>query len=206
MLRTTHRSLTAAVGGVALLTMLVGCSAPAAEHDTGGDSRVATLETGSPAPTASVDPLFATYGEPVRERLDMTDEEGEAAWRPRDRCIDDHTSAPQSTSEEGDDTSGSSSAAVDTDSSAEAEAICSRLAPLPPWELDAQNPDALRFVQTVVDCLRGHGVREVEIGEADQFGRIAVALGGESNDSASISLGMQHIDACMATASEGVAP
>ena len=199
MFRITHRSLTAAAGGLALLAMLTACSAPGAEG-TGGDSKIATLETGSPAPTASADPLFAKYGEPVRERLDMTDEEGEAAWRPRDRCVADHTSPPQGASEEG---SGSSSAAA---GDAEAEAICSRLAPLPPWELDAQNPDALRFVQRVVDCLREHGVREVEIGEADQFGRIGILLGGESNDSSSISLGMQHTDACMAAASEEVAP
>ncbi|SMQ74912.1 hypothetical protein [Agreia sp. VKM Ac-1783] len=200
MFRITHRSLTAAAGGLALLAMLAACAAPADEEGKGGDSKIATLETGSPAPTASADPLFAKYGEPVRERLDMTDEEGEAAWKPRDRCVADHTSAPQGTSEQGG--GGSSAAAGD----AEAEAICSRLAPLPPWQLDAQNPDALRFVQQVVDCLREHGVREVEIGEADQFGRIGILLGGESNDSSSISLGMQHTDACMAAASEEVAP
>lgn len=200
MFRITHRSLTAAAGGLALLTTLAACSAPASDEGAGDDSKIATLETGSPAPTASADPLFAKYGEPIRERLDMTDEEGEAAWKPRDRCVADHTSAPQGAVEGG---SGSSSAAA---GDAEAEAICSRLAPLPPWELDAKNPDALRFVQQVVDCLREHGVREVEIGEADQFGRIGILLGGESNDSSSISLGMQHTDACMAAASEGGTP
>ncbi|PPF64209.1 hypothetical protein C5E11_05845 [Clavibacter michiganensis] len=204
MFRITHRSLTAAAGGLALLAMLAACSAPGAEQGAGGDSKIATLETEAPTPKASADPLFAKYGEPVRERLDMTDEEGEAAWRPRDRCVADHTSAPQGTSEEGGGGGDSSSSAAAVD--AEAEAICSRLAPLPPWELDAQNPDALRFVQRVVDCLREHGVREVEIGEADQFGRIGILLGGESNDSSSISLGMQHTDACMAAASEEVAP
>ena len=204
MFRITHRSLTAAAGGLALLAMLTACSAPAAEQGKGNDPKIATLETGAPAPTASADPLFAKYGEPVRERLDMTDEEGEAAWRPRDRCIADHTSAPPSASEDGD--GASSAAAGDAEGAAEAEVICSRLSPLPPWELDAQNPDALAFVQRVVDCLREQGVREVEIGEADQFGRISIALGGENNDSSSISLGMQHMDACMVSASDEVTP
>jgi hypothetical protein len=48
-------------------------------------------------------------------------------------------------------------------------------------------------------------VREVEITEADPFGRINLAFGGESNDATSISLGMQYVDACMASTSDGSA-
>lgn len=205
MFRATHRSLIAAAGAIVLLGVLAACSGPAADQSADGDPQVATLETGAPETADSVDPLFAEYGEPIRERLDMTDEEGEAAWAPRDRCIADHTDAPQGAAGEGDGGS-SSAAAGDPESAAKAEAFCQPLAPLPPWEVDAKNPDAPRFMQQVVDCLREHGVREVEIGEPDPFGGISISLGGENNDPSSISLGMQHMDACMASVSDKVAP
>ena len=206
MFRHTHRTLTAAAGAIVLLGMLAACSGPAADQRADGEPQVATLETAAPAPTAtdSVDPLFAEYGEPVRQRLDMTDEEALAAWAPRDRCVADHTDAPQATPEEGDSTGSSSAAAAgDPEKAAEAEAICLPLAPLPAWEMDAKNPDAPRFMQLVVDCLREHGVREVEVGEPDSFGGLSIALGGENNDSSSISLGMQYADGCMASVSDG---
>nr|WP_314840794.1 hypothetical protein [uncultured Microbacterium sp.] len=207
MFRTTHRSLTAAAGAIALLGLLAACSAPAQEQRAGGDSQVATLETEAPAPAESVDPLFDEYGEPVRERLDMTDEESLAAWAPRDRCVADHSSSqgPSEAGGGGGSSSATGAATGDPEKAAEAEAICLPLAPLPPWEVDVKNPDAPRFMQQVVDCLRERGVREVEIGDAGQFGRIGVDLGGEGNDSSSVSLGMQHMDACMASASDEVA-
>ncbi|WP_341955318.1 hypothetical protein [Microbacterium sp. LWH13-1.2] len=204
MFRTTHRSLAAAAGGLALLAMLAACSTPSSGRGADGDPQLATLETGAPSSTESADPLFTEYGEPVRLRLDMTDEEELAAWQPRDRCVADRTSPPQSGQLSG---GGSSGAAVgDPEKAAEAEATCVRLAPLPPWELDVKNPDAQQFAQRIVDCLREHGVREVEIGEGDAFGRIGIELGGESNDSTSISLGMQHGETCEAAASEGGTP
>jgi hypothetical protein len=201
--RTIHRSLTAAAGALALLAGLTACSAP--DADQGADGGIATLETAAPTPTEAVDPLFAEYGEPVRLRLDMSDEEEAEAWKPRDRCLADHGPAMPDTPTGGDGGSVSGGVAEDLAGVAEAEALCLRVAPLPPWELDAQNPDALRFVQRVVDCLRDRGVREVEITEADSFGRINLAFGGESNDATSISLGMQYVDACMASTSDGSA-
>lgn len=202
MLRTIDRTASAALGSLALLATVAACSAAPGEPSGGEPSRegIATLETSAPAPTESVDPLFAEYGEPVRLRLDMTDEEGEAAWQARERCLEDHYPALQRSQEGGD---GPGAAVVDDPAeAAEAEVLCMRLAPLPPWELDAQNPDALRFAQLVVDCLREQGVREVEITQADEFGQINFALGGEVNDPASISLGLQHMAACQRTASE----
>ena len=198
MLRTTHRSLIAAAGAVALMGILTACSA-----DQGSGPGIATLETAAPAPTEAADSLIEKYGEPVRLRLDMTDEEEAAAWGPRDRCLVDNTPAQQDAPVGGDEGSVSGSVGGDPAKAAEAEALCLRVAPLPPWELDAQNPDALRFAQRVVDCLHDRGVREVEIAEADQFGRINIAFGGETNDSSSISLGMEHVESCMASASDG---
>ena len=203
MLRTTHRSLSAVAGAIALVGMLAACSAPPAESGAGGSGGIATLETGTPTPTEAADPLFAKYGQPVRLRLDMSDEEETDAWKPRDRCLADHTPGMQDVPAGGDGTSASAGVGGDPAEAAEADALCSRVAPLPPWELDVQNPDALRFAQSVVDCLHDRGVREVEITEADQFGRINIAFGGKSNDSSSISLGMQNVDSCVASESNG---
>ena len=198
MLRTTHRSLIAATAAVALMGILTACSA-----DQGSGPGIATLETAAPAPTEAADSLIEQYGEPVRLRLDMTDEEEAAAGGPRDRCLMDNTPAQQDAPVGKDEDSVTGSVGEDPAKAAEAEALCMRVAPLPPWELDAQNPDALRFAQRVVDCLHDRGVREVEIAEADQFGRINIAFGGETNDSSSISLGMEHVESCMASASDG---
>ncbi|PPF37048.1 hypothetical protein [Pseudoclavibacter sp. AY1H1] len=205
MLRITHRSLTAAAGAIALVGVLAACSAPSADQSPEGDTGIATLETAAPAPTEAADALIAEYGEPVRLRLDMSDEEEADAWKARDRCLEDHTDAPQDAPVGGGGDSVSASDGGDPVKAAEAEALCLRVAPLPPWELDVQNPDALRFAQGVVDCLHDRGVREVEIAEADQFGRINIAFGGETNDATSISLGMQYVDACVASESDGSA-
>ncbi|PPF47200.1 hypothetical protein C5B85_02700 [Pseudoclavibacter sp. AY1F1] len=202
MLRITHRSLTAAAGAIALVAVLAACSAPSADQRPEGGTGIATLETAAPAPTEAADALIAEYGEPVRLRLDMSDEEQTDAWKARDRCLEDHTDAPQD-APVGGDGSVTGSDGGDPAKAAEAEALCLRVAPLPPWELDVQNPDALRFAQGVVDCLHDRGVREVEIAEADQFGRINIAFGGETNDATSISLGMQYVDACVASESGG---
>jgi len=201
--RIIHRSLTAAAGALALLAALTACAAPSA--DQSGDGGIATLETAAPTPTEVADPLVAKYGEPVRLRLDMSDEEEADAWKPRDRCLADHSPATPDAPTGGDGDAVSGGVAEDLAGFAEAEALCQRVAPLPPWELDAQNPDALRFAQRVVDCLHERGVREVEITEPDAFGRINLAFGGEANDTTSISLGMQYVDACMVSASDGSA-
>ncbi|MFT2753599.1 hypothetical protein [Clavibacter sp. Sh2088] len=200
MLNATHRIPPVAAIAAALLAALTACSAPGIPEDAGpgADGGIATLRTEAPAPAETVDPLFAEYGEPVRQRLDMTDEEAEAAWQPRERCLADHDPAQSSSGGDG----ASVGVVGDPEKAAEAEAICMRVAPLPPWELDARNPDSRRFAQLIVDCLRAHGVRQVEIADADAFGRISVAFGGETNDPTSVSLGMQHADACTAEASE----
>lgn len=196
----TPRALSASSFGIALLALLTACSAAAptdgrSDADDSGD--IASLETEAPASSEAADPLFAEYGEPVRLRLDMSDQESADAWAPRDRCFDDHYESTPSSGE------GLMSAeSGDPAAAAAAEELCLRLAPLPPWELDAQNPDALRFAQAVVDCLREGGVREVAISEPDDFGQIGFALGGEANDSASISLGMELTPVCLASVSE----
>lgn len=204
MFRHSTRPLGALVGIALTVLFATGCAAGAAPQGRDAapvpDDQIASLETAAPEKTATEDPLIAEYGEPVRLRLDMTDEESEAAWQPRERCLADRM--PKATITGGQDSGVGVATNDDPVAAAEAEAFCMKFAPLPPHELDAQNPDALRFAQLVVDCLREHGVREVEITDADEFGRINFALGGESNDSTSISLGMQHTESCMATASE----
>lgn len=205
MFRHSTRPLGALVGIALTVLFATGCVAGAAPQGQDAapvpDDQIASLETAAPEKTATEDPLIAEYGEPVRLRLDMTDEESEAAWQPRERCLADRM--PKATITGGQDSGVGVATNDDPVAAAEAEAFCMKFAPLPLHELDAQNPDALRFAQKVVDCLHAAGVRYVEITPADEFGQITFAFGGEQNDSTSISLGMAKVDGCVADVSGG---
>lgn len=168
--------------------------APTVESDD-----VATLETGEEAPSSeAVDPLVERYGEPVRLRLDFSDEEETAAYARYDECVAgesgvDPTAGRQATAGE----PGVGPATVDDTEAAALEAAheaCMVVAPLPPWEWDVQNPDAVEFAQAVVDCLRDAGVRYVEV--TQDAGQVTVAFGGEDNHGPSISLGLENFDRC----------
>jgi len=72
-----------------------------------------------------------------------------------------------------------------------------------PWRWSARNPHAPAFVERVVRCLRGHGVRYVEsVPPEHGDDRIGIALGGDGNDRSSISRGLTFMDACERTARE----
>ncbi|WPF83641.1 hypothetical protein SANBI_001329 [Sanguibacter sp. 4.1] len=213
-LRTTHAR--AAVPLLALVIALSACSGAqggAAETGAGEIASIPTTaapaepalptETGSadPAPAgppagAADDDLFATYGEPVRLRLDMTEAEEIEAQAGYDRCMTDRTGIPSGAGSTGGSIEGGVGPASPEQAAADAAAseVCAPLAALPPWEHDPQNPDALNFVQAVVDCLHDRGVTYVEV--VQDLGTIGVAFGGPSNDSRSISLGMELYDQC----------
>ncbi len=204
---TTRRRLTCAALALAYLATLSACSTPedgptseesgATAEASGGE--VASLETPSAdeadgtATDPDADPLVEKYGEPIRLRLDMTDAEVDAASVPYDRCLDGEGGSPAQGGRPGTG-DGEMSAEVVNPEMEDAMERCTGLYPLPPWEKDVQNPDAVRFVQAVVDCLEGKGVRYAEVSQDDTS--VNIALGGEENDSASISLGMQHHEQC----------
>ena len=73
---------------------------------------------------------------------------------------------------------------------------CESKNPLPPWEKDVNNPDALDFATRVVQCLRDKGVRYVEVHNEPGADAVSYAFGGPNNDAASITLGLEHAKEC----------
>ncbi|MFD4668240.1 hypothetical protein ACFWNN_00815 [Lentzea sp. NPDC058450] len=163
-----------------VLLFLTACSKP----DAGPE--VASLSTPSSSATAT----SAKQEERPRERLDMTPEDLEALQAPHDQCMIDQgldrkgraaePGRPQPTKEELD----------------KALKACEHKDPLPPWEKDATNPEALDFANRVVQCLRGKGVRYVEVHNEPGSTIVSYAFGGPNNDAASISLGLEHAKEC----------
>lgn len=78
-----------------------------------------------------------------------------------------------------------------------ASEACQSLEPLPVWEYDANNPEAMDNVNKVVQCVRERGVTSIEATEAGPGdSEVGISLGGENNDSESIQKGMELIPKC----------
>lgn len=190
-MRTTIQAPGLVAATLFVCLILAGCTAaPGAE----GDGEIASITTPEPQSTSEGNALFEEYGEPIRLRLDMTDDEQLAAYAFYDECIEDHGGVEKAKQQADDATA----AGTEDESAA---ALCAPLSPLPPWELDRSNPDALAFAQGVVDCLKGKGATRVEIAPDQGDGQVNIALGGEENDARSISIGMQYIPECQRTVS-----
>jgi hypothetical protein len=74
--------------------------------------------------------------------------------------------------------------------------VCEPKLPLPAWEIDANNPDALDFGRKVVQCLKDKGVKYVELSTDTSSGVVGPSLGGKQNDMASITKGMDLMPEC----------
>ncbi|WFE65253.1 hypothetical protein [Micromonospora sp. WMMD714] len=177
-----RKQLMAALCSAVLL--IGGCSTadedpPAAGSGRTSEAEVATLQTATPSPTASATPAEA--GRP-RERLDDTPEDQKERLKPYVKCMAEH----------GVDIAKLRSDGTGSDKTSEASRACDRLMPLPPWEFDPANPEAGDFARDVVKCLKGKGVRYVEVG-SDGTGW---AFGGKNNDADSISKGLKYSPAC----------
>ncbi|ANZ40998.1 hypothetical protein BBK82_38480 [Lentzea guizhouensis] len=171
---------------IVLLLALLGCSSPDAAP------QVASIST--PGSTTATS---AAAEQRPRERLDMTPEDHEALNVPFAQCMGRHgldhkgrpaegSTRPQPTKEEVD----------------QALEECESKIPLPPWEKDASNPDAVDFANRVVQCLREKGVRYVEVVNEPGATAVSYAFGGPNNDAASISLGLEHVKTCEIAASQ----
>jgi hypothetical protein len=123
----------------------------------------------------------ADAGRP-RERIDMTNEEIDALDGAYNQCLA---------------ANGYDKRSNGTDQAAEtkAAAACESKDPLPPWELDANNPHGADFVHAVVLCLRAKGVRYVSE-EPPEGGRYVFSFGGPGNDSDSITKGLEYTPGC----------
>ena len=183
-----RRSQLPAVALVTLVALLPACSA--GEPEAG--PKVATLTSAGPSAVAASAPA-----QRPRERLDTTDEEFEAMLAPYHKCLKDK--GYDST-----DAKEAAVAAMDGDAAkavtgAEAErmdetfrACEAQFYPLPPWEKDPANPEARDFAVAVVACLKDRGVEFVEVADDG----ISLSLGGDRNDSRSITKGMDLAPDC----------
>jgi hypothetical protein len=164
--------------GLALVATACG-SQPTAQP------KVATLATPSSTPSSTT--ASPAPAERARYRLDMTDQERQDLLRPYTRCMQDHgvnvIGQRQGTAPKADQQT--------ADKAAEA---CDPLLPLPPWEEDATNPEAMDFAKKVVDCLRAKGVRYVEV--SSNSGMVGPSFGGSANDQESITRGMELTPVC----------
>lgn len=163
-----------------LLPLLAACSRPADPQP-----EVASLST----PPSTAPASASAQEERPRERLDMTDEDLEALSLPYRRCMEGH----------GLDTHGlrlGDRSRPQKEELDKALAECESKSPLPPWERDTTNPEALDFANRVVRCLRDKGVRYVEVVNEPGSEIVSYAFGGPNNDAASISLGLEHVKAC----------
>jgi hypothetical protein len=117
----------------------------------------------------------------------MTDQDRQDMYRPYTKCMSDH--GVQVLAQR----TGSAPRADQKTQDAAAKA-CDPLLPLPPWEEDASNPEAMDFAKKVVDCLRAKGVKKVEVSTND--GIVGPSLGGPGNDQDSIDKGMKLTPQC----------
>ncbi|MGW6442559.1 hypothetical protein [Lentzea sp. NPDC055074] len=165
----------------ALLLLLAACGTPEAQP------QVASIST----PPSSAAPTSAQQEQRPRERLDMTPEDLEALTVPYDQCL-----ASFGLDKKGRAAEGSGRPQPTKEELDKALQACESKSPLPPWEKDATNPEAVDFANRVVQCLRGKGVRYVEVHNEPGSTMVSYALGGPNNDAASISLGLEHAKEC----------
>ncbi|HEX7306977.1 hypothetical protein [Lentzea sp.] len=163
---------------LALLLLLAACSQPVAQPE------VASIST---PPSASAG--AAAQEQRPRERLDMTPEDLDALNAPYDQCMAGFGLDKKGRAE----ASQSQPMKEEVDRAVQA---CASKVPLPPWEKDPANPEALDFAQRVVRCLREKGVRYVEVLNEPGAEMITWSLGGPNNDAASITLGLEHAKEC----------
>ncbi|HUQ57648.1 hypothetical protein [Lentzea sp.] len=162
------------------LLFVAACAQPAAPP------QVASISTPS-----SAAPTSAAQEQRPRERLDMTPEDFEALRAPYDQCM-----AGFGMDRRGRPAEGSGRPEPVKEELDKALKACENKVPLPPWEKDTTNPEAVDFANRVVQCLRGKGVRYVEVLNEPGAEIIGYALGGPNNDAASISLGLEHAKEC----------
>ena len=172
-----------------LVAVLAAGSACSADSPEPAAPKVATLSSPDSAPAGSA-PASAAPERP-RERLDTTPEEFETMLAPYNKCMVAHGAISK-----GDLAAGGQprpATKAQNEEFEKAHRICEPLHfPLPPWEKDPANPEAKDFAREVVKCLKGKGIRYVEVSEDG----ISISLGGENNHSQSISKGLDLAPKC----------
>ena len=164
--------LTAAT--VCLATLSAGCSsgsdAPSGPAPAPSVASVQKTPPGDAEPSkAPVDPA----DDPRRLRFDAAEGEIQAILNAWYDCMSDHGVKPPA------DLSGPTGMWHPSfNSSAEdfpkADAACQDLKPLPDWNEDARNPEAMAYMEAVADCMREHGGKGVSIMADKPVGQLGV--------------------------------
>jgi hypothetical protein len=168
---------------IAASAALVGCTSEAPLDN------VATLNTTEPSSHATGGPTGAPEDGKPRERLDMTAADLKFLYAKYDECMSQHGVTGLGKNEHGNIGPG---AAVPVD----AATACAPLKPLPAWEKDRTNPHALDFAEKVIDCLRGKGVKYVELYDSPSNPVVGEVFGGPNHDPQSNELGQKYQAAC----------
>ncbi|MEV6597264.1 hypothetical protein AB0M36_10420 [Actinoplanes sp. NPDC051346] len=179
-----------ALAAIGLAAVMAGGSACSSSEPEGGaadgKAQVATLTSPGSTPAASAKPAADTR---PRERLDTTEEEFEAMLAPYRKCMAEQ-GAPSVKERTKNGLRPPTKAQSERDE--KADKVCGpKFYPLPPWERDPANPEAKDFARDVVKCLKGKGVKYVEVAEEGGY-----SLGGPNNHSESISKGMELAPEC----------
>lgn len=188
---------------VLLAVVATGCSAAKADqqaqsNDSGNAPEIATLTTPPPGKatgnaSGKTTPKDPDAGRP-RERIDMTDADRTRLYAPYMSCLKDNGI---DTSKRGQEPGVlGSGPTTDPKKAKNAGKVCEPKLPLPAWEIDASNPDALDFGRKVVQCLKDKGVKYVELSTDTSSGIVGPSLGGKQNDMASITKGMDLMPEC----------
>jgi len=167
-----------AAAAVLIAIAAAGCSSASNQPQVAA-LPASAASSGSPSTSASAG---APSSSRPRERLDESTSQTEALYAPWNQCLTAHGAGK----------GGKPTQAIETS----AQATCAYLKPLPPWQYDPANPQAMGFVQQVVACLHQHGVQYAQVQNPPGQGRIEIALGGPQNDQTSISKGLQLTPTC----------
>lgn len=177
------RNFVLAVAAFAL-TATSACGSPQAAD---GGAKVATLASPAATPSASA------AAQRPRERLDTTPEEFDAMMGAFRKCLKARGYDELDAKRAADKVTSGTEVGPEQQKLDEAFRACeAQYYPLPPWEKDPANPEARDFAVAVVKCLKKKGVKYVEVGTDG----LSYSLGGEHNDSRSISMGMDLAPEC----------
>ncbi|MET8277603.1 hypothetical protein [Micromonospora sp. NPDC005174] len=141
-----------------LATVLAGCGGE--KSDAGGTADVASLATGSAAPSASASAAAAAAAGRPQLRLDMNEDEKQRLWNTYNYCLRDHGVKENKERSAG---APKGSGIISLDQSGEPKAAyvaCADKLPLQPPELDEEkNPNYVIQWNDYVQCLRGRGMK-----------------------------------------------
>lgn len=161
----------------------------ACSHESNAKSTVPKLSTSKPSTTTNSDKPSDSKG--TRLRLDMNGKDKQRVIGQYLECFKKHGWDKENSRR----TNGATGSKKEIQRNA--SKACRSKAPLPPWELDANNPKSEKFVHEVVKCMRKKGDKDVGSGRIES-GRRQVDMGFDDgpNDQKSVNKKMKDNAVC----------